>query len=141
MKKGTDKGVPKLVSSFFRMRRHALHLRSSDGNPSQIRLSPKKRHSHNSLCSAEHPKCRRMEIRLSELDGQRILNAEHVGLITFAPLTRIPVVDVLELVREGISFKTILSDYFPDLQEDDIRACIHYAIDVVQVEDIHTAFI
>ena len=51
--------------------------------------------------------------------------------------TRIPVVDVLELVREGISFKTILSDYFPDLQEDDIRACIHYAIDVVQVEDIH----
>ena len=51
--------------------------------------------------------------------------------------TRIPVVDVLELVREGISFKTIRSDYFPDLQEDDIRACIHYAIDVVQVEDIH----
>ena len=42
--------------------------------------------------------------------------------------TRIPVVDVLELVREGISFKTIRSDYFPDLQEDDIRACIHYAI-------------
>ena len=40
--------------------------------------------------------------------------------------TRIPVVDVLELVREGISFKTILSDYFPDLQEDDIRACVHY---------------
>ena len=53
--------------------------------------------------------------------------------------TRIPVVDVLELVREGISFETILSDYFPDLQEDDIRACIHYAIEVVQVEDIHLA--
>lgn len=51
--------------------------------------------------------------------------------------TRIPVVDVLELVREGISFKAIRSDYFPDLQEDDIRACIHYAIDVVKVEDIH----
>ncbi len=51
--------------------------------------------------------------------------------------TRMPVVDVLELVREGISFKMILSDYFPDLQEDDIRACIHYAIDVVKVEDIH----
>ena len=45
--------------------------------------------------------------------------------------TRIPVVDVLELVREGISFKTIRSDFFPDLQEDDIRACIHYAIDMV----------
>ena len=43
--------------------------------------------------------------------------------------TRIPVADVPELVRKGISFKAILSDYFPDLQEDDIRACIHYAID------------
>ena len=53
--------------------------------------------------------------------------------------TRIPVVDVLELVREGLSFKAILSDYFSDLQEDDIRACIHYAIEVVQVEDIHIA--
>jgi uncharacterized protein (DUF433 family) len=51
--------------------------------------------------------------------------------------TRIPVVDVLELVREGIAFKTILSDYFPDLQEEDIRACIHYAIEVIQAEDIH----
>ena len=52
--------------------------------------------------------------------------------------TRIPVVDVLELVREGISFKTILSDYFPDLQvRRHLVACIHYAIDVVQVEDIH----
>ena len=51
--------------------------------------------------------------------------------------TRIPVVDVLELVREGIAFKTILSDYFSDLQEADIRACIHYAIEVIQAEDIH----
>ena len=41
---------------------------------------------------------------------------------------RIPVVDVLELVSEGISFKTIISDYFSDLQEDDIRACIHYTL-------------
>lgn len=56
-------------------------------------------------------------------------------LLERAFLNSVP--DILELVREGISFKTILSDYFSDLQEDDIRACIHYAIDVVQVEDIH----
>ena len=51
--------------------------------------------------------------------------------------TRIPVTDVLELVCEGIPFQKILSDYFPDLQEDDIRACVHYAMDIVQAEDIH----
>ncbi len=43
--------------------------------------------------------------------------------------TRIPVQSVLELVREGISFDEIIRDYYPDLQPDDIRACIQYAID------------
>lgn len=44
--------------------------------------------------------------------------------------TRIPVINVLELVREGIPFPVIVSDYYPDLSPDDIRACIQYAIDV-----------
>ena len=38
--------------------------------------------------------------------------------------TRIPVQDVLELVRDGIGFTEIIRDYYPDLQPDDIRACI-----------------
>lgn len=38
--------------------------------------------------------------------------------------TRIPVQCVLELVREGLSFAQITKDYYPDLEEDDIRACI-----------------
>jgi len=46
---------------------------------------------------------------------------------------------VLELVREGLSFSQIIQDYYPDLETDDIRACIQYAIDVVAVEDIHLA--
>jgi uncharacterized protein (DUF433 family) len=50
--------------------------------------------------------------------------------------TRIPVQDVLELVREDIPFATIIRDYFPDLSLEDIRACIQYAIDVVRTEDI-----
>jgi uncharacterized protein (DUF433 family) len=53
--------------------------------------------------------------------------------------TRIPVQSVLELVREGISFSEIIRDYYPDLQPEDIRACIQYAIDVLALEDIHLA--
>jgi uncharacterized protein (DUF433 family) len=53
--------------------------------------------------------------------------------------TRIPVQSVLELVREGLSFAEIIRDYYPDLESDDIRACIQYAIDVLAAEDIHVA--
>lgn len=51
--------------------------------------------------------------------------------------TRIPVLDVLELVEEGISFDIIIKDYYPDLSLDDVRACVRYAIEVVDAEDIH----
>jgi uncharacterized protein (DUF433 family) len=53
--------------------------------------------------------------------------------------TRVLVQDVLELVREDIAFAQIIQDYYPDLEIEDIRACIQYAIDVVGVEDIHLA--
>jgi uncharacterized protein (DUF433 family) len=53
--------------------------------------------------------------------------------------TRITVQNVLELVREGFSFKEIIQDYYPDLEIEDIRACIQYAIDIVAAEDIHLA--
>ena len=53
--------------------------------------------------------------------------------------TRIPVQGVLELVREGIPFAAIMEDYYPDLDTEDIRACVQYAIDVVAAEDIHLA--
>ncbi len=51
--------------------------------------------------------------------------------------TRIPVQSVLELIREGYSFDKIRQDFYPDLDTEDIQACIQYAIDVVAVEDIH----
>jgi uncharacterized protein (DUF433 family) len=41
--------------------------------------------------------------------------------------TRIPVQNVLELLREGLGFQQIIQDYYPDLQVEDIRACIQYA--------------
>ena len=53
--------------------------------------------------------------------------------------TRIPVQSVLELVREGVSFAEIIRDYHPNLESEDVRACIQYAIDVLAAEDIHLA--
>lgn len=55
--------------------------------------------------------------------------------------TRITVQNVLELVREGLPFTQIIQDYYPDLQVEDIRACIQYAIEVIAVEDIHVAMV
>ena len=51
--------------------------------------------------------------------------------------TRVPVQDVMELVREGVTFEAIVRDYYPDLTDADIRACIQYAMDVMAVEDLH----
>ncbi len=53
--------------------------------------------------------------------------------------TRIPVLSVLELVSEGFSFEEIIRDYYPDLQIEDIRACVRYAMDVVAAEDLHVS--
>lgn len=43
--------------------------------------------------------------------------------------TRIPVLDVLELMSQGFSFETIIRDYYPALHIEDIRACVKYAMD------------
>ena len=51
--------------------------------------------------------------------------------------TRIPVLQVLELVHAGIAFADIIRDYYPDLQVADIQACLRYAMDVIAAEDLH----
>lgn len=51
--------------------------------------------------------------------------------------TRIPVQAVLELVERGINFQAIIKDYYPDLQEADVKACLHYAVVLVGSEEIH----
>ena len=38
--------------------------------------------------------------------------------------THIPVENVLELIQEVITFEEIIKDYYPDLQIDDIKACV-----------------
>lgn len=51
--------------------------------------------------------------------------------------TCITVQSVLELLNEGLSFNEIIQHYYPDLQVEDIRACVQYAIALVAAEDIH----
>ena len=51
--------------------------------------------------------------------------------------TRITVQSVLEIVNAGLSFDVIIRDYYPDLQVEDIHACLQYAIALVAAEDIH----
>ena len=53
--------------------------------------------------------------------------------------TRITVQNVLELINEGLSFDEIKNDYYPDLQTEDIKACVDYAISLISSEDIKTA--
>lgn len=51
--------------------------------------------------------------------------------------TRITVEQVLELINEGISFHEIINNYYPNLTENDIHACMKYAIDLISSEEIH----
>ena len=41
--------------------------------------------------------------------------------------TRITVREVLELIEAGLSFQDIMGHYYPDIQVEDIRACLKYA--------------
>ncbi|NUO79254.1 DUF433 domain-containing protein [candidate division KSB1 bacterium] len=58
--------------------------------------------------------------------------------------TRIPVYMVLELVAASIPFHSIpfheiRAKYYPQLSDEDIRACIAYARQIVQNEEVHFA--
>lgn len=50
--------------------------------------------------------------------------------------TRITVQIVLELLGDGLTFREIIEDYYPDLTVDDIHACLQYAIAIISAEDI-----
>jgi uncharacterized protein (DUF433 family) len=45
----------------------------------------------------------------------------------------------LELVNEGLTFKDIITDYYPELTVEDIQACVQYAIALVAAEEIHVS--
>lgn len=68
--------------------------------------------------------------RLS-VDGRR-----HFGKPCIAG-THILVEQVLELIQEGVSFNEIITNYYPDLTLEDVKACAAYATDLVRNEEIH----
>ncbi|MBK6643767.1 MAG: DUF433 domain-containing protein [Bacteroidetes bacterium] len=49
---------------------------------------------------------------------------------------RYPVENILELLASGMSIEELLEDY-PDLEREDILACIEYASKLVHVKSIH----
>ena len=51
--------------------------------------------------------------------------------------TRITVQNVLELLNEGFTFNKIIQDFYPEIEIEDIRACLRYAIALVAAEDIN----
>ncbi len=53
--------------------------------------------------------------------------------------TRIPIYCILELVQAGIPFDKIISDYYPDITIEDVKACLEYATVLVKTEEIHIA--
>lgn len=76
-------------------------------------------------------------------------NANYSAMITVRPDvhlgkpciagTRIPVINVLELIEAGVAFREIIEEYYPDLNEEQVKACMRYAIDVIQNEEIRFA--
>jgi uncharacterized protein (DUF433 family) len=51
--------------------------------------------------------------------------------------TRIPVTAVLELLEDGVTFDEILTDYYPGLSIEDMKACLQYARNLIQGEEIY----
>ena len=41
--------------------------------------------------------------------------------------TRITVAMILELIEDGLTFTQIIDDYYPQLSEQDIKACLEYS--------------
>lgn len=53
--------------------------------------------------------------------------------------TRIMVWQILDLLEDGLTFDEIITDYFPHLTKDDIKACIEYANRLVKNEEVYLA--
>ena len=51
--------------------------------------------------------------------------------------TRIPVTMVLELIEDGLTFQQVIEEDYPQLTDEDIKACLQYARAVVEGEDIY----
>ncbi len=41
--------------------------------------------------------------------------------------TRVMVYQIIELMESGLTPNDIIKDYFPQITEEDVKACLHYA--------------
>ncbi len=77
-----------------------------------------------------------MNVKMKETIHRIIIDPQiHFGKPCIAG-TRIPVENVLELLQEGITFNEIIEQYYPELEIEDIKACLHYATELVKRETI-----
>lgn len=53
--------------------------------------------------------------------------------------TRITVANVLELIEAGVSHHKIVEEYYPGLTEEQVRACIRYAIQIINNDEYFIA--
>ena len=73
------------------------------------------------------------------MNDQIVSNPEVIGGKPCIVGTRIPEYMILELVEAGVSFDEIRAQYYPQITEENIRACIAYARRIVQNEVVHIA--
>ncbi|MFH1245312.1 MAG: DUF433 domain-containing protein [Candidatus Omnitrophota bacterium] len=50
--------------------------------------------------------------------------------------TRIPIHMILALIEQGLTPKEIITQCYPDLTVEDIKACVHYAVCVFKNEEV-----
>lgn len=50
--------------------------------------------------------------------------------------TRIPVYMILELIEQGLSPEDIITQSYPDINIEDIKACLHYAASIFKNEEV-----
>ena len=67
------------------------------------------------------------------LDSRITWNPQQCGGKPCIRDMRIRVSDVLEMLAQGVDEATILAD-FPDLEPEDIRACLHFAAQRTDLE-------
>ena len=100
--------------------RPALHYRRPEPKIALASTTPVR-------ASTRSPPFADSEAHMSEPLASRITwNPQQCGGKPCIRGMRIRVSDVLELLAQGVSEPTILAD-FPDLQPEDIRACLHFA--------------
>lgn len=53
--------------------------------------------------------------------------------------TRIMIWQILDLLEDGLTFDEIITKYFPQLTNEDIKACVEYANQLVKNEEVYLA--